>query len=131
MTTTLHEGKGKAFNKPECYRAISLLPVVFKVFGKLVLQRIMNFDVSLKVNQLQHGFQKDKDCKTISFVLQEARNFGCERGSSLLTYFLDAQSVFDCVWLDGLIYKLYGLGIKGKPLRILNQMSKGSSTNVS
>jgi len=46
LTVTLHKGKGKSQTEPSNFRAISLLPVVSKVFEKILL-------VVLKQNTLK------------------------------------------------------------------------------
>ena len=48
-----------------------------------------------------------------SFTLQETVNHFLERSSVVYCCFLDAASAFDVVWHDGLLYKLYELGING------------------
>ena len=61
LTITLHKGSGKSTSDPNNYRAISLLPVISKLFEKTILNRIENNDdIQSKLNSLQHGFQKGK-----------------------------------------------------------------------
>jgi len=130
LTVTLHKGKGKSFSDPNNYRAISLLPVVYKLFEKLLHKRFTECDFTKKLNPLQHGFQKGKSCKMVSFLLQESRNYCNERHSPLHACYLDARSAFDVVWTSGLLYKLYHLGIRGKALRIIHDSFQGSSSRV-
>ena len=40
ITVTLHKGSGKSKTDPNNYRAISLLPVIFKLFEKMLLTRL-------------------------------------------------------------------------------------------
>ena len=54
LTTTLHKGSGKPRSDPNNYRALSLLPVISKLFEKTILNRIeSNDDIQSKLNPLQ------------------------------------------------------------------------------
>ena len=128
LTVTLHKGKGKSTADPNNYRAISLLPVIFKLFEKVIMSHVEK--MKIYTCGMQHGFQKGKNCKMVSFILQEARNYYVERGSSIHACYLDAKAAFDKVWISGLIHKLYHKGIKGKPLRIINDTLRGSTSQV-
>jgi len=119
LIVTLHKGKEKHPTDPNSYRTISLISVVAKLFEKLLMKRIENTSAWSRLNKLQYGFQKNKNCKMVSYLLQEARDYCCERGSSLHACYLDAQSAFDKVWINGLIYKLYHLEVRGQLLRII------------
>ena len=131
ITITLHKGNGKSKSDPNNYRAISLLPVISKIFEKVILTRIEKCnEIQNQINPLQHGFQKCKNSKMVSLIYQEAVNYATERNSTLFTCFLDAQKAFDRTWICGLLYKLYQLGIKGKLLRTFKNMLTGSSSQV-
>ena len=47
----------------------------------------------------------------VTFILQKCANYCIERGSDLYACFMDAEKAFDKVWLNGLLYKLYNIGI--------------------
>jgi hypothetical protein len=70
-------------------------------------------------NNYQFAYQADKSCALASFVLQETISHNVERGSKVYCCFLDSSKAFDSVWLDGLFYKLFQLGMNGKSWRIL------------
>ena len=70
-------------------------------------------------NSFQFAYQADKSCALASFSLQETINHSVERGSKVYCCFLDSSKAFDSVWLDGLFYKLFQLGMNGKSWRIL------------
>ena len=127
---TLHKGNGKPQTEPSNFHAISLLPVVSKVFEKILLSRLETKYPKINIHNLQHGFQTGKSCNMTSFLLQESRDYCYERGSDLPACFLDAKAAFDKVWISGLIYKLYHLGERGKPFRIINHSLRGASIQV-
>ena len=101
---TLHKGNGKTRTDPNNYRAISLLPVIFKIFEKLFLTRLEKNKFQEKLHPLQHGFQKGKSCKMVSFIYQEAVNYTLERHDVIFTCFMDALKAFDRTWISGLLH---------------------------
>ena len=103
------------------YRGITLLNVVGKIFERLILDRWMPFLVEKGFpNCLQFAYQKiNKSCIDASMSLQEAVLHNIELGSKVYCCFLDSTKAFDTVWISGLFYKLYNLGIQGKTWRLL------------
>ena len=65
-----------------------------------------------------------------SFMLQESRDYCIELGSPLRACYLDAKAAFDKVWLTGLVYKLHTMGVRGKLLRIVNSILRGTRSQV-
>ena len=130
LTVTIYKGNGKPYSDPSSYRAISLLPVMSKLFEKLLMLRFEETSIRNSLNGLQHGFQKGMNCKMVSFIVQEVRNYCWEHDSPLNICYLDARSAFDMVWLNGLLYKLHELGIRGKPLRLISNSFNGCSSRV-
>ena len=54
-------------------------------------------------------------CIEASFTILETINHMLERGCKVFSCFLDVRKVFDTVWIDGLLFKLFSeLGIKGR-----------------
>ena len=83
LTITLHKGHGKSRSDPNNYRAISLLPVISKLFEKVILKRLEHSDAAKQINPLQYGFQKGKSCKMVSLLLQESWEYLRERNSDM------------------------------------------------
>ena len=119
IISILKSGKRNKLNKGN-YRGITLLNVLGKVFERLFLDRWTPHFNSLGIpNQFQFAYQNEKSCVLSSFALQESIFYNLERGSKVHCCFLDSSKAFDTVWLDGLFYKLYNNGMKGKFWRIL------------
>jgi exonuclease III len=106
---------------PGNYRGISLLDVVGKVFTRLVAQRI---EVAVKdiIVREQAGFTEGKGCTEHIYVLDRIIQARKKEGKNTYLFFLDVRKAFDTVWRDGLLYKLWQAGVRGKLWRIIKAM---------
>ena len=110
----LFKGKGaKANNKDNC-RGVTISPTLTKIYGMVQLDRLEKFACkNAYFSNLQFGFHQEVGCLEASFTILESINHMLER--CMLACFLDVRKVFDTVWIDGLLYKLFSeLGIKGR-----------------
>jgi hypothetical protein len=110
----IHKGNKKPKSDPNSYRPVSLLCTIFKVFEKVVFERIQSFILCEThfPDVQQQGYQKGLSCTTASFILQETIYHNIENKSNVYAAFLDSTKAFDSVWRKGLMVKLYRLGIK-------------------
>lgn len=128
---TLFKGGNKRKDDPENYRAITLSSVILKLFERVLLTRIQMFsNLATPIHPLQGGFQKGLGCLMTSFMLRESIYFAKENHSRLYVCFLDVRKAFDCVWHDGLFYKLYNMGIDKAIFSILQNLYTGMSSCV-
>lgn len=98
---------GKPINEVTSYRPISLLPVVSKVFEKLLLQRLKPFleDAQI-VPDHQFGFrEKHSTIEQIHRVASTIQRCFQEK-KYCSAAFLDISQAFDKVWHKGLLFKL-------------------------
>lgn len=99
---------GKDITQVKSYRPISLLPILSKLFEKLLLEKIQPF-ISQVTPQHQFGFRHKH-----STIEQVHRITNCIRKALdekkyCSGVFLDIAQAFDKVWHDGLIYKIQNL----------------------
>lgn len=111
----IYKGGDKPKHSCNSYRPVALLPCIYKLFEKILSNRISTIEITKTFpNIQQQGFQKQLGCITASFNLHETMNHNLEQGSNIYISFLDTSKAFDTVWRQGLMYKLHNLGIKGK-----------------
>lgn len=101
-------------NDPNSYRPISLTSLVVKAMERLVLRRILG-RLGDKIYPSQAGFRPNH-CTTDNLfylwtaIQQKINDPNSEFGAA----FIDFSKAFDKTWHNGLLYKAYQFGIKGK-----------------
>ena len=105
------------------YRGISLLNNMAKLFGRVLVNRLMHFlESNGKLTPAQSGFRPKRGCSDNLFTLIEGLREYRATGQHYLVAFLDIKKAFDRVWRDGLWYKLDQIGVKGRMLRVLRSL---------
>ena len=99
------------------YRPISLLPVLSKVFEKVVQSQLYEY---LKNKNLladsQHGFRKDYSTETAVIELVDYLKSQIDKKHVPLCIFLDLSKAFDTINFDIMLLKLRHLGINNTAL---------------
>lgn len=98
---------GKPLHEAGSYRPISLLPVLSKLFEKLLLKRLKPIlENKNLIPEHQFGFREKhstiEQVHRITNIIEKA----LEEKKVCSTVFLDVAQAFDKVWHTGLIYKL-------------------------
>lgn len=96
---------GKPAEAPDSYRPISLLSVTFKLFERLLYNRIAD-----KINEVipreQAGFRIGRSCTDQVLSLTNFIENGFQRKLKTGVVFVDLTAAYDTVWKRGLMYKL-------------------------
>lgn len=114
---------GKPRPDPTSYRPISLLNSLGKLYERVILSRLRDVidDRDLLMDE-QFGFRAGHSCVQQVHRLSEHVLFWMTGwGKSIPTgaVFLDVAKAFDKVWHNGLLYKLYSIGVPDRLVRIL------------
>lgn len=103
--------RGKNPNCVKSYRPISLLPVLSKLFEKIIKVRIDRFLQSTNlIPKEQFGFRNGHS--TVHQLYRVSRDItqALSSKNSVGMITLDIEKAFDAVWHDGLIFKLFTFG---------------------
>jgi hypothetical protein len=100
----------------DSYRAITISPVLAKLFEMCVLEVYRNF---LDTDKLQMGFKKDCGCKDAILSARSVINFYTSRNSTVTACILDISKAFDRVNFYGLFLKLMDRNLPRRFIAIL------------
>lgn len=98
------------------WRGITLLPVVSKVLGRIIIDRIRK-GVDHKLRKEQAGYRSNRNTTDQIFILRNIIEQSNEWQSSLYVNFIDFEKAFDSIHRESLwkIMKIYGI-----PMKIIN-----------
>ena len=102
------------------YRPISLLPILAKVFERIIFKKLYNYLISNElITKNQSGFRPGDSCpnQLLSLVHEIHSAFDHRKCLQVRSVFLDMSKAFDKVWHDGLVFKLQQNGIEGNLLK--------------
>ena len=124
----LYKGKG---DRHECgnSRGISLLSVVGKVYGRVLIERIRRKTDDV-VSEVQGGFRQGRGCVDQVFVVRQVCEKYLAKGKDVYWAFMDLEKAYDRVDREAMwdVLRLYGVG--GKLLRAVKSFYIGSKACV-
>ena len=113
------------------YRPISLLPIISKVFERLLNNHIVaHLEAHHLFSDKQYGFRKSRSTADLLTVISERFYRALDRLGEVRAVALDISKAFDRVWHAGLLHKLRSYGISGKLLDIISSFLRDRKIKV-
>ena len=113
------------------YRPISLLPIAFKIFERLLYDKMFEFFIANNlISKSQSGFRPGGSCinQLLSITHEIYQSF--DDNLEVRAVFSDISKAFDKVWHKGLIFKLKENGISDKILNIITNFLSSRKQRV-
>ena len=124
----IYKGKGDRW---ECnsHRGISLLSIVGKVYGRIVIDRVRGITEQL-ISEEQGGFREGRGCVDQIFTVRILAEKYLERGKRLYLAFVDLEKAYDRVDRNALwqVLRVYGVG--GRLLKAVQSLYEGATAVV-
>ena len=111
------------------YRPISLLPVVYKTFMRIIAERL-KMTLSLAQPREQAGFRKGFSTMDHIHTLQEIINRTNEYEMPLVLCFVDYEQAFDSVNTSSTLKALKNQGIDSEYIRLLRSVYENATASV-
>ena len=118
----LYKGKNTCSLNPSNYRGITLLSTLNKVYEIVLWQRMEHWWTTNKVIcGLQGAGKKGYSCLHSSLMLQETLATSMEENQRCFSVYFDVAKAYDTIWINGLFFQLFKMGIRGKTWRMLRK----------
>uniref|UniRef100_A0A3P9JM39 ribonuclease H n=1 Tax=Oryzias latipes TaxID=8090 RepID=A0A3P9JM39_ORYLA len=124
----LYKGKG---DKYECgsFRGISLLSVVGKVYGRVLINRVVE-GTECMIGEEQCGFRRGRGCVDQVFVVRQVCEKFLAKGRKVFWAFMDLEKAYDRIDREALWVVLSMYGIDGSLLEGVKSFYRNSRACV-
>jgi hypothetical protein len=97
------------------YRGITLLDTISKLFNRVLADRLLTYaEETTMLHEAQNAFRRGRSTDQHIYTLSQVLRGRLRQGKATYAFFLDLKQAYDTVWRDGLLYKLWNRGIRGR-----------------
>ena len=105
----------KSYHDASSYRPISLTSYLCKSLERIITHRLYGFSEHFNLlDKEQEGFRKFRGTTDALLRITQDIYNGFNNREHTAALFIDIEKAYDSVWREGLMYKLHGLGIRGR-----------------
>jgi hypothetical protein len=108
---------------PNDYRGITISSCLGKLFTKILANRLVKFlDLNNVITEYQIGFTKKARTTDHILILKTIIDLAKKKHKKVFACFVDLKKAFDTVWHEGLLLKLYKIGLSSSFCKIIESM---------
>ncbi len=93
--------------EPKYYRPITLLPMIYKIFERIIWWKLIDHKVENNLNILQGGFRVKRGVLEQLGALRVLSETAIKERKPLYVASLDIRKAYDMVWRPAIVYKLH------------------------
>ena len=105
-------------NQKDNYRQISVLPIISKIFEKLICRQLSNHFYSI-FSKFQCDFRKDFSAQHCLLLMIDKWKKAVDNNKVFGAILTDLSKAFDCICHDLLVSKLHAYGLSFPALKII------------
>ena len=123
--------KGGSTQDPNCFRGISLMSCIGKLFLSILNNRLTSFMSDRNLNtRYQIAFEPKKRTSDHILTLKTITDKYTQNGQKVYSCLVDFRKAFDTVWREGLIYKLLKYDIGGPFGKIIKSLYDNTHVSI-
>ena len=115
--------KNESRNHKHNYRPVSILPLISKVFGKIMNKQLFIYFQEI-LSKFQCGFCKDFSTQHCLLLMLEKWKRAVDNNKVFAALLTDSSKAFDCISHDLLIAKLIAYGLSLSALKLVHSLSR-------
>lgn len=120
LTTVIPVHKKGEKDEMKNYRPIALIPIISKIFEKVIYNQLYKFlETNNIITNQQNGFRKGKSTNLAIYDLLKPVLTNIDKKNPICSIFMDMTKAFDYVNHKLLLSKLESYGVRGIPLNLI------------
>ena len=116
---------------PDKYRPITLLPIIYKIYERLILNMIQHSGIESKIHKLQGGFRSKRGVLEQLGTLRMLMEYHKIKNQPVFAICMDIKKAYDTVWRNAIISKLfYEFSVPIPVIAIIKNMLECTSSGL-
>jgi hypothetical protein len=108
-----------------------MLDTLSKFFNKVIANRLLaHAEDAALLHDAQNAFRPGRSTNQHIYIPSQTVRGRLRQGKAMYAFFLDLKKAYDTIWRDGLMFKLWNKGIRGKAWQYVRSMYAATTRAV-